>query len=161
MKKNLFWLAAVVLNCSMLSCSSSSDVEEDLGEAKQVVNMLSEAQPIQLTEAQRVFANDNNQFTLNFLKTVNDVDQSGKSFIYSPLSITYVLGMVNDAAVGETEKELEQTLGFHEGGIKAVNDYCKKLIDGLPKVDDKVTLNIANAICVNKDYTLKPQFEQD
>ena len=161
MKKNLFWLAAIVLSGAMLSCSSSEEESIDLGEAKQVVNMISEAQPIQLTEAQRVFANDNNSFTLNFLKTVNDVDKNGKSFIYSPLSITYVLGMVNDAAVGETEKELEQTLGFHEGGIKAVNEYCKKLIDGLPKVDDKVTLDIANAIFVNKDYTLKEQFQQD
>ena len=161
MKKYLFILAAVVLSSAMVSCSSSEEESVDFGEAKTVVNMLSEAQPVQLTEVQRVFANDNNQFTLNFLKTVNDVDKSGKSFIYSPLSITYVLGMVNDAAVGETEKELEETLGFHEGGIKAVNDYCKKLIDGLPKVDDKVTLNIANAIFLNKDYTLKPQFEQD
>ena len=161
MKKNLFWLAAVVLSGAMVSCSSSEEENVDLGEAKTVVNMLSEAQPIQLTEAQRVFANDNNRFTLNFLKTVNEADQSGKSFIYSPLSITYVLGMVNDAATGETERELEQTLGFHEGGIKAVNDYCKKLIEGLPKVDEMVTLNIANAIFVNKDYTLKEQFQQD
>jgi serpin B len=145
----------------MLSCSSSEEESVDLGEAKQVVNMLSEPQPIQLTKTQMQFTRDNNQFTLNFLKTVNDVDQSGKSFIYSPLSITYVLGMVNDAAVGTTEKELEETLGFHEGGIQAVNDYCKKLIEGLPKVDDKVTLNIANAIFLNKNYTLKPQFEQD
>ena len=160
MKKNLFWLVTVVLSGAMLSCSSS-DEEVDLGEAKKVVNMLSEATPIQLTTEQRVFANDNNGFTLNFLKTVNDVDKSGKSFIYSPLSITYVLGMVNDAAVGETEKELEQTLGFHEGGIQAVNDYCKKLIEGLPKVDPKVTLNIANAIFVNQKYTLKDQFLQD
>ena len=42
-----------------------------------------------------------------------------------------------------------------------MNDYCKKLIDGLPKVDDKVTLNIANAIFLNEDYTLKSQFQQD
>jgi len=162
MKKNLFLLAAVVLSGAMLSCSSSSDdVVEDLGDAKQVVNMLSEAKPIELTDAQRVFANDNNQFTLNFLKTVNETDRSGKSFIYSPLSITYVLGMVNDAATGQTEQELEQTLGFHQGGIKAVNDYCKNLIDNLPKVDEKVTLNIANAIFLNKNYTLKPQFTQD
>ena len=153
---------AVVLSSVLLSCSSSSAVEEEnWGESKEIVNMVADPEPIQLTEEQRVFAYDNNQFTLNFLKTVNDVDQSGKSFIYSPLSITYVLGMVNDAAVGETEKEMEQTLGFHEGGIKAVNDYCKKLIDGLPKVDEKVTLNIANAIFVNKDYTLKEQFQQD
>ena len=146
----------------MLSCSSSSATEEeDWGESKKIVNMLSEPQPIQLTAEQKVFANDNNQFTLNFLKTVNEVDQSGKSFIYSPLSITYVLGMVNDAAIGDTEKELEQTLGFHKGGIKAVNDYCKKLIEGLPKVDNKVTLDIANAIFLNKDYALKQQFQQD
>ena len=163
MKKisKLLGLAAIVLSGAMLSCSSSEEESIDLGEAKQVVNMLSDPQPIQLAPEQRIFANDNNQFTLRFLKTVNDVDQSGKSFIYSPLSITYVLGMVNDAAEGETERELEQTLGFHEGGIQAVNDYCKKLIDGLPKVDEKVTLDIANAIFLNKDYTLKPQFEQD
>ena len=163
MKKSL--LSAFILMATssfMLSCSSSSATEEeDWGESKKIVNMLSEPQPIQLTAEQKVFANDNNQFTLNFLKTVNEVDQSGKSFIYSPLSITYVLGMVNDAAIGDTEKELEQTLGFHKGGIKAVNDYCKKLIDGLPKVDNKVTLDIANAIFLNKDYALKQQFQQD
>ena len=162
MKKYLVLFSAVVLSSAMLSCSSSSATEEeDLGESKKIVNMLSEPQPIQLTAEQKVFANDNNQFTLNFLKTVNEVDQSGKSFIYSPLSITYVLGMVNDAATGDTEKELEQTLGFHKGGIKAVNDYCKKLIEGLPKADNKVTLDIANAIFLNKDYALKQQFQQD
>ena len=151
---------AVVLSSTMVSCSSSED-DVDLGEAKTVVNMLSESVPVKLTAEQTLFVNDNNKFTMNFLKTVNEADRSGKSFIYSPLSITYVLGMVNDAATGLTEKELEETLGFHDGGIQAVNDYCKKLIDGLPKVDDKVTLNIANAIFLNKDYALKPQFEQD
>ena len=144
MKKNLFLLSAIVLSGAMFSCASSEDI--DSSETKQVVNMLSEPEPIQLTQEQKLFAKDNNGFTLNFLKTVNDVDKSGKSFIYSPLSITYVLGMVNDAATGQTEQELEQTLGFHQGGIQAVNDYCKKLIDGLPKVDNTVTLNIANAI---------------
>lgn len=150
---------AVILSGGLLSCSSSEDI--DNGETK-YVNMLSDPEPIVLTEEQQVFANDNNGFTLNFLKTVNEADKSGKSFIYSPLSITYVLGMVNDAAIGQTEQELEQVLGFHQGGIQAVNDYCKKLIDGLPKVDNKVTLNIANALFVNKNRaTLKAQYQQD
>ena len=164
MKKKLFLLSAIMLSgvilSSLLSCSSSEEIEQL--DPKQVVNMLSESQPIELTPEQRVFANDNNGFTLNFLKTVNNADKSGKSFIYSPLSITYVLGMVNDAATGQTEQELEQVMGFHQGGIKAVNDYCKKLIDGLPKVDDKVTLNIANALFVNKNRgTLQQQYQQD
>ena len=158
MKKQMYLMLAA--SCMLLSCSSSED-EVSFGETKAVVDMLSESEPINLTPEQQVFAYDNNQFALNFLNTVNETDRSGKSFIYSPLSITYVLGMVNDAATGLTEKELEETLGFHDGGIQAVNDYCKKLIDGLPKVDDKVTLNIANAIFLNKDWTLKPQFTQD
>ncbi|MBP3212152.1 MAG: serpin family protein [Prevotella sp.] len=137
-------------------------MSENLGETKRVVDMLEKTQPIELTQEQKQFATDNNRFTLNFLKTVNEADRRGKSFIYSPLSITYVLGMVNDAATGETERELEQTLGFHEGGIQAVNDYCKNLIDNLPKVDEKVTLDIANALFVNKNKTtLKTQFQQD
>ena len=145
----------------VLTGCSNSDEDVDLGDAMRVVNMLSEPIPIELTPEQRVFANDNNQFTLNFLKTVNEVDQTAKSFIYSPLSITYVLGMVNDAATGQTEQELEEALGFHEGGIQAVNDYCKKLIDGLPKVDKDVTLDIANAIFVNQNDNLKEPFQQD
>lgn len=163
MKKILFLLSAIMLSgaliSGLLSCSSSEEIEQL--EPKQVVNMLGESKPIQLTQEQRVFVNDNNQFTLNFLKTVNETDRSSKSFIYSPLSITYALGMMNDAAIGKTEEELEQTLGFHQGGIEAVNDYCKNLIDNLPKVDDKVTLNIANAIFLNEKYKLKKQFEKD
>ena len=100
--KNLFLIAAVVLSCVMTSCSSSDETAGDPDEPKRLVYMIADPQPIQLTEAQRVFANDNNQFTLNFLKTVNEVDNTGKSFIYSSLSITYVLGMVNDAATGQT-----------------------------------------------------------
>ena len=162
MKKILFLFVAGVLSGELLSCSSSEEMSENLGETKRVVDMLEKTQPIELTQEQKQFATDNNRFTLNFLKTVNEADRRGKSFIYSPLSITYVLGMVNDAATGETERELEQTLGFHEGGIQAVNDYCKNLIDNLPKVDEKVTLDIANALFVNKNKTtLKTQFQQD
>ena len=160
MKKFFSLIAILALSGAILSCASS-DNAVDPNENKDVVNMLPDQVPIKLTQEQRVFANDNNGFILNFLKTVNDIDQSGKSFIYSPLSIIYVLSMVNDAATGETEKELEQTLGFHQGGIQAVNEYCKKLIEGLPKTDNSITLNIANAIFVNKEYTLKSQFQQD
>lgn len=159
MNKFKFVLSTIVLSGGLLSCTSSDEIDSGHTE---YVNMLSNPEPIELTQEQRLFAYDNNGFTLNFLKSVNNADKSGKSFIYSPLSITYVLGMVNDAATGQTEQELEQTLGFRQGGIKAVNDYCKKLIDGLPKVDNKVTLNIANALFVNQDKaTLKAQYQKD
>ena len=159
-KKIMIYAASMALgSLMMLSCSSSDD--EGFDEEKKLVNMVANVIPVKLTAEQRVFVNDNNGFSLNFLKQVNETDRSGKSFIYSPLSLTYVLGMVNDAAEGQTEEELEQTLGFHEGGLHAVNDYCKKLIDGLPYVDKDVELNIANAIFLNNKYKLKDQFQKD
>lgn len=117
--------------------------------------------PIHLSDAQKAFVDGNNAFTLNFLKTVNATDAADKSFIYSPLSITYVLSMVNDASVGKTEKELEKVLGFGEGGIKEVNEFCKTLIDSLPNVDRQVQLHIANAIFVNQNNQLKEPFQRE
>jgi serpin B len=70
MRKYLFIWTAVAISGMMLSCSSS-DAEEDLGETKTVVNMLSEPQYIQLTAEQRTFVRDNNDFTLKFLKSAN------------------------------------------------------------------------------------------
>ena len=165
MRKQLYLAMALMATMATgsltLACASSDEEPDSPDEVKHVANMLSSTTPIQLTGQQRVFAEDNNTFSLNFLRTVNEQEADGKSFIYSPLSITYVLAMVDNAAAGQTEKELEQTLGFHEGGIQAVNDYCKKLIDNLPKVDEKVNLNIANAIYVNNRYQLNPQFVED
>jgi serpin B len=144
---------------SMVAACSSSETIEDVGGPK-YVNMYQEVKPVQLTAEQRVFANDNNGFTLNFFQSLNG-KMKNRSIVCSPLSITYVLSMVNDGATGTTEQELEQTLGFHKGGIQAVNDYCKNLIDNLPHVDEKVQLNIANAIFVNDKYQLKKLFQQD
>ena len=158
MKQTKFLIAALLLGSMLGACSSSESIEE-AGE-KKYVNMYQEVKPVQLTAEQTVFANDNNGFTLNFFQSLNG-KMKNRSIVCSPLSITYVLSMVNDGATGTTEQELEQTLGFHKGGIQAVNDYCKNLIDNLPHVDEKVQLNIANAIFVNDKYQLKKLFQQD
>ena len=158
MKQTKFLIAALLLGSMLGACSSSESIEE-AGEPK-YVNMYQEVKPVLLTAEQTVFANDNNGFTLNFFQSLNG-KMKNRSIVCSPLSITYVLSMVNDGATGITEQELERTLGFHKGGIQAVNDYCKNLIDNLPHVDEKVQLDIANAIFVNDKYQLKKQFQQD
>lgn len=159
MKQAKWMLAALLLGSMTTACSSSEEAVEKDGE-KKYVNMYAEVKPVKLTAEQQVFANDNNGFTLNFFQSLNG-KMKNRSFICSPLSITYVLSMVNDAATGTTEQELEKTLGFHEGGIQAVNAYCKNLIDNLPHVDEKVQLDIANAIFLNDKFQLKKQFQQD
>ena len=177
MKKKTYLLAAllILLGCTLIPSCTEFDAEGDWVELDNpndgqptdstAVYMLPTPQYIALTAQQQDFAQDNNAFTLRFLKAVNDVDSSGKSFIYSPLSITYVLSMVNAVAEGQTSQEIEQTLGFmlgyKEAELDDVNAYCQMLIEELPQTDPNVQLSMANAIFVNNDYTLKPKFQQD
>ncbi len=155
MKKILFLFAVAGLCGNILACGKNQNngpITDSLED--------NSPNPIYLNEMQRVFVNENNAFTLKFLKTVNEESQSGNSFVYSPLSITYVLSMVNAAAEGNTERELETILGFHEGGIPAVNDFCQTLIQNLPSVDKQVKLHLANAIYVNQNEKLNPMFQK-
>ena len=161
MKKTLLLLALAAFCVGIISCNQANSPAEPK-EIEEDTDTIAEPEPVTLSKEQmKSLVSDNNAFTLKFLKTVNDEDKSGKSFIYSPLSITYVLSMVNSAAEGNTQRELEQTLGFREGGAKAVNEFCKTLIDSLPMVDKKVQLHIANAIFVNKNNKLQSQFQMD
>lgn len=171
MYQRLFLAAIAMASILATSCTHSSaqsgpasdDPQESFDEDLQVQEDAPSITPVNVTlkDQQKVFVADNNAFTLKFLKAMNDADNSGKSFVYSPLSITYVLSMVNAAAEGTTRTELQNTLGFSNGKIKELNGFCKTLIDGLPKVDTSVQIHIANAIYVNKNYKLKKQFQQD
>ena len=158
----LVWMVAGIMMSGSLFGQPTLKLQK--AETKEFVKdtvIDSNPHPIHLSDAQKTFVAGNNAFTLNFLKTVNASDAADKSFIYSPLSITYVLSMVNDASVGKTEKELEKVLGFGEGGIKEVNEFCKTLIDSLPNVDRQVQLHIANAIFVNQNNQLKEPFQRE
>ena len=159
----LLWAAGTMILSSCLYGQSAAKVKK--AEIKNNVENTDKdltPHPIYLSDQQKAFVADNNAFTLNFLKTVNASDATDqKSFIYSPLSITYVLSMVNSAAKGNTEKEIEKVLGFGESGINSVNKFCKILIDSLPNVDRHVQLHIANAIFVNQHYQLKEPFQRD
>ena len=152
-------MAITAANAVLASCGQNANKTV---EPEEVTDTIAEPEPVTLSKEQmKSIVSDNNAFTLKFLKTVNDEDKSGKSFVYSPLSITYALSMVNSAAEGTTQRELEQTLGLSQGGIEAANGFCKLLIDSLPKVDKNVQLNIANSIFVNKNYKLKKSFSRN
>lgn len=113
-----------------------------------------------LNNAQLEMVRLNNKFAFRFMKAVNARDTGGKGFVYSPMSITLLMAMVNDGATGATRREIEETLGFSGNDAQAVNEYCRMLMYGLTGVDRNVTLDMANAIFVNKEYTLKSDYAQ-
>ena len=95
-----------------------------------VIDMLPKTQYIELTQEQKALVAKSNDFSFNLYRAIHATDNQ-KSNITSPLSVAYVLGMLNDGANGNTAKEISQVLGF--GATKqTINEYCKALIDQAP-----------------------------
>lgn len=184
MKKVILNVGMALLAMGLLTaCSSGNDVVEVPDQPKQeqpkpdnpkedepetpepedsmVVDMLPQTRAIQLTEEQREFAKKNNDFTFNLYRAVNDAQQERKSIVTSPLSVTYVMGMLNDGAAGKTEEEITSVLGFGAGDKAAVNAYCQALIQQAPLADSSVTLQIANIVAADEDVVLEDTYKQN
>ena len=154
--KKLFLFAMTLV--ALTSCTSNEP-----GEGEEVIDMMPKTRAIKLTQEQRSFVDKNNNFSFNLFRTISQMSEGRKSSILSPISVTYVMGMLNDGAAGNTAKEITSVLGFGDGDNKAVNEFCQKLIEETPKTDPSVTLEIANTVITNKQRNVKfeSQFERD
>ena len=133
---------------------------DDNGEV--VVDMLPKLSPITLTVEQQQMRDNNNEFACWLFHTINEQKGGDSSVIVSPISVTYMLGMLNTGADGQTRQQITDVLGLGNS-VQEINEYCKKMIDEAPLVDPSVTVQIANCINVNSalGLTLVPQFKTD
>ena len=117
-----------------------------------------------LTRAEQGMVNNSNEFAFNLFKQIIDsrsADESKRteSIIISPISITYALGMLNNGAAGETQKQINKVLGFGNTGADGINDFCSKMLKSAPELDPLTKVMIANTIYMNKGYNIKPDFK--
>lgn len=132
--------------------------------------MVSSPQPkeqitkVSLTREEAAMVGYGNELTFKMLPLLRE---GNKSFIFSPLSIQYALGMTANGASGETLAQMLGTLGFWDknqelasSDIHAMNSLCNKLLNELPAVDLDVKIQLADAILVNDLYPLHPDFKQ-
>ena len=148
-KSNLLLFVLVML--ALTACKDDGEV----------VYMLPDKKPIQLSAEQKQMRDNNNEFAWRLFQTMQE--QKGEvSTVVSPISVTYMLGMLNAGAAGTTRDEITATLGFGSDPT-AVNEFCKKMIEGAPNVDPAATVKIANCINVNsaKGLSLLKQYVND
>ena len=112
---------------------------------------------IELTDEEKAYVEKNNDFAFRLFNKV----RTEESNVISPLSITYALGMLNNGAVGQTQQEIYNVLGFDNAD--AQNEFCLKLIDQLAlagRTDETTKALIANTIFVNQGlgYQLQNDF---
>ena len=114
---------------------------------------------VSLTAEEAAAVEAGNSLTFKMLPMMPEIQQSWNSFIFSPLSIQYALGMTANGASGETLEQIVSALGFGTD-IDKLNSLCNKLLNELPAVDLSVKLKLADAILVNDLYPLLPAFKE-
>ncbi len=98
----------------------------------------------------------NNEFALKLFRKTAGLE----SQVVSPLSITYLMGMLANGADGKTLDEIRSVLGWGGVPVEDINTFCGNMIENSGKLDSSTTINIADYIAVNKKYKLKADFTE-
>ncbi len=111
---------------------------------------------VSLTAEEAAMVQSGNSLTFKLFPLLQ---QGGKSFVFSPLSLQYALGMTANGASGKTLDQIVAALGFGDD-LGKLNSLCNKLLNELPALDKEVKLQLADAILVNDKYPLLPSFKE-
>ena len=112
------------------------------------------------TSRQGKMADNNNDFACNLFRSICEQKGGDTSTIVSPISVSYVLGMLNEGADGETRQQITDVLGLG-GSVQEINEYFKKMMDEAQSVDPSVKLKNANCIYFKLGMTINPKFKAD
>lgn len=172
MKRNWIFstLAAVVLLTTLVVfikddnflSAKEQPVNEDITPTQPEVSDIDNDFPkdIRLTESQRKMCNSNNDFICNLFRTIYKQRKDNRSIIVSPISVSYLLGMLNEGADGETRRQITDVLGL-DASVEEINEYFKKMMDDAQSIDPSVTLKNANCIYFKLGMSINPQFKAD
>ena len=110
------------------------------------------------TSLQGKMPDNNNDFACKLFRTINE--QKKGSTIVSPISVSYLLGMLNEGADGETRRQITDVLELG-GSVQEINEYFKKMMHEAQSVDPSVTLKSANCIYFKLGMRINPLFKAD
>lgn len=91
-----------------------------------------------------------------FLKTV------ASNYVFSPVSLAYILGMLSDGATGQTRDEICAVLGFGEDNQQEINEFCRDLIVlSSRNTSETEVLELANTCVADNHFPMKEEYRKD
>lgn len=158
MKKSVMTIATMALAMTMVSCGSCKKVQGEVKGAESMEATKSEEAMDEdyliLSDEQRGIVDKNNGFALNLFHEISGFD----SKVVSPMSISYLMGMLANGADGQTREEILKTIGCEGVSVEDLNALYKMMLQKANSLDKQTTVNIANYIALNKQYQLKKTF---
>lgn len=159
MKKTMMTIAMMAMTMGLTSCGTSKNSQASKsGKLDGVVvsksDQLVDDGYLILSNTQRDIVNNNNAFALNLFRELNGFD----SKVVSPMSVAYLMGMLANGADGQTRQEIMTAIGCKDVSLKDLNEFYQMMITRASHFDPSTTINIANYIALNKQYSLKGDF---
>lgn len=139
---------------ALASCSSTNKIAKEDNATKPNSYMDTDAKYLILSNDQRATINKGNEFAVNLFKTQIDM----QSKVISPLSVSYLMGMLANGADGNTQKEILTSLGVGDVTLQTLNESYRALLNSTATADKQTTINIANYIAADKHFQLKSDF---
>lgn len=134
-----------------IGCSSSSDDPTPSPiETK-------EREDIVLTKTEEALVTSTNTFAFQALTQIGLEDSDA---LFSPLSVSMLMGVLQNGAAGETQSQIINTLGFNGYSAAEVNAYYRKMLTAAVDLDPQVQLSIANALYIQTGFPVYPAFIQ-
>lgn len=117
------------------------------------------------TVSQREMSDNNIDFACNLFRAIYEEKQKNKdplSIVVSPIGVSYMLGMLNEGADGETRQQINDVFRLC-GSVQETSEYLKKIMDGAPNADTTMMIKITNSLDDNKSngFKLIPQYKAD
>lgn len=134
-------LLLFVLLLGFVSCKPGDEVKEG---------------GIPLHLGNRAYAEHSTDFAFDFFRRINQ-SNSTKNVFVSPLSLHIALGMLLNGAEKESYAEIKKVLRLTD---EEYNNLYKILMEGLPKVDNRVTVNLANSVWYRQDKSVEASYTE-
>ena len=128
-------MAAALSILACISCEKTIEPKPNPEESTEVEETPVEnpLKKIELDTRSEAFVRQGKTFAFEFLRRMNEVQKT--SFVISPLSMQFLLGMILDGAQGETADEICRVLGYEAGDVRAINAFASSMLEQLPAVD--------------------------
>lgn len=161
MKKTMMTFAMMAMMMGLSSCGTTknSQVSKKGNLGDMIVSKedgLMDDGYLILSDAQRGIVEDNNKFALNLFRELDGFD----SKVVSPMSVAYLMGMLANGADGQTRQEIMAAIGCKDVSVKDLNEFYQMMITRASHFDKATTVNIANYIALNRQYSLKDKFSK-
>ncbi len=114
------------------------------------------------TEAyQKEVIDSANRFAFDLFNPILANAKGTENIMISPFSITSALSMTLNGAAGETLDAMKKALRFDGKTVGQINETYLKLVSEMIGVDERVVVEIANSVWVEKNHEVKQQFITD